>query len=422
MFRFSTLLTKSEAEAGAARPRDPRGDPPPSSAEKTGHPMASGQCVSDRVRRDLDEQMTRLGELLDRVESLEFDGEAAASEMLTLTEGITRPVPASHGRDVPEEVPVPKQRDAGTRPAAASGSLQPRDLACEPAERVETHSGIRCELVVPAGVFARMSDLPVETEPPAPLGNAEEPRIARRPTNTRKKPKPRRRKKRRTTSLSLEASLGISRDYSGAPATPPQAKMGNDDAQQEGARADRTECVTPCSGPDRRRLQETVSLSPIEEGNGGSGAMVASSREAARRAATPANAAATKTEQPAEGDPAPLCAPCSEPSTKETPWRPTDRGPQAIEMPAASSIPEGQPATTSQTQTTAPNRRAPIRRTVDRGRPVGNGSLPGSKSTDSSLRPSGLSQSWSLNALALCGGLLALAALLYVAADLIHWF
>lgn len=107
MFQFSSLLTRSDAES--SRRRLSASSPSPISPSVQSNDEDSltnpaGQCVSDRVRRDLDEQMQRLADLLDRVESIEFERETETADIFSL------------GRnDLPEETAVQPQIFSGTK-------------------------------------------------------------------------------------------------------------------------------------------------------------------------------------------------------------------------------------------------------------------------------------------------------------------
>jgi len=101
MFQFSTLLTRQDA--GISRRRPSAANPQPvrlSAHDNADDSLASpaDHCVSDRVRRDLDDQMLRLGELLDRVESLEFEREAEAAEIFSIGKTDWQQEPAGQPR------------------------------------------------------------------------------------------------------------------------------------------------------------------------------------------------------------------------------------------------------------------------------------------------------------------------------------
>jgi hypothetical protein len=89
MFQFSNLLTRQDAGAGGRRPSTAdshAGPSSPGTADEDSCAGDAGQFVSDRVRRDLDDQMQRLADLLDRVESQEFDREVESADIFSLAE------------------------------------------------------------------------------------------------------------------------------------------------------------------------------------------------------------------------------------------------------------------------------------------------------------------------------------------------
>lgn len=128
MFQFSTLLTRQDAGTRRRRPSAADSEAVSSSAranEEDSLTNAAGQCVSDRVRRDLDDQMYRLSELLDRVESLEFEREAEAADIFAL--GKTDPLeePAGQARIFDEIEATPGTDDGSPAPyATAEGDCE----------------------------------------------------------------------------------------------------------------------------------------------------------------------------------------------------------------------------------------------------------------------------------------------------------
>ncbi|GEM_PF-4600175 len=184
MFQFSSLLARTEAE------RDPRrakhAAPPAVAAAVEVHPNASliadelastsNASVSERVRRDLDEQMQRLADLLDRVESLDVERGGAIDEMLSAVESCTREPAAPHKTDdSPLAVPAELQPNS---PNDALGELGERPvLTIEPlavaASDVMTNEPInRCEVILGNGNATNLADLPPQSGKGAPSGRS----------------------------------------------------------------------------------------------------------------------------------------------------------------------------------------------------------------------------------------------------------
>ena len=87
MFQFSSLLTRPEADQSRRRVTvdKPTNSPHISTDETRDTDFLRDHCVSDRVRQHLDEQMQRLADLLNRVESQEFDQEASTADIFSMT-------------------------------------------------------------------------------------------------------------------------------------------------------------------------------------------------------------------------------------------------------------------------------------------------------------------------------------------------
>lgn len=213
MFQFSTLLTRPDAGTNRRRLSDADPEPRSSSArlnDENSLMSAAGQCVTDRVRRDLDDQMQRLAELLDRVESLEFEREAESADIFSLGETDRPDEPPEQprifdddagapGTDV--EVPAPDvtpdwqfdmyadEGATGDESAATSVVLPPiiplstREIECLTAPSVICNSpstaAIESELFTPLA----NPPLSVEQKPDVPARNESQPITPSRETD-----------------------------------------------------------------------------------------------------------------------------------------------------------------------------------------------------------------------------------------------
>jgi hypothetical protein len=151
MFQFSRLLSKS---ASRVRPDDGLEHCESPDAEPA---VQASDCVSERVRRDLDEQMARLQQLLDRVESLEFEQAAASADLFSTQPEVspTEPQPASaHDPTASEAARQVSQAPGITCDAAAVPNWGGMDQAATQPQLSA------CEIVLGGGVRARLDQLP----------------------------------------------------------------------------------------------------------------------------------------------------------------------------------------------------------------------------------------------------------------------
>jgi len=155
MFQFSLLLNKAES-AARLRLRSDRisatATPHARLADADGLASATASTTSpEQARRELDEQMQRLGDLLDRVESLEFDREAAASEIFSVPPG-----------SPPRISPISVQDDAPRDKDDDDAEL----VLEEPPVTIELMRPVRaaCELKLTSGVFSDSAQVPVAAE------------------------------------------------------------------------------------------------------------------------------------------------------------------------------------------------------------------------------------------------------------------
>ena len=164
MFRFSSLLCRTEEDASPARPLQVRPEPaaaPAWSVALDGSADTSS-CVSDRVRRDLDEQMQRLAELLDRVESLDFDEQAAAGDVLTIHSAPARESAIELDHAAEEHFPAAQHDDPAVPfaepPPGPTFSVLSADGPDQAADTPAPHL-VACEIVLASGVFTRPAEL-----------------------------------------------------------------------------------------------------------------------------------------------------------------------------------------------------------------------------------------------------------------------
>jgi hypothetical protein len=186
MFQFSSLLARTEAEREPRRSK--HAAPPADSTAVEIHPNASlvtdelsstsNACVSERVRRDLDEQMRRLADLLDRVESLDVERDNTIDEVLAAVEA-SAGGPAAHNAidDRPLAVPHELQPNRVDEPRPGPADIDPPVLTITPLASAADESSANepkpcCEVILGNGNASSLADLPslstkdVASDPP----------------------------------------------------------------------------------------------------------------------------------------------------------------------------------------------------------------------------------------------------------------
>ena len=409
MLRFSSLLSKSEP--GERQRRNESG----ATADGTvasGSPEPTSQPGSDRARREIDEQMKRLADLLDRVESLDFEQQAVADAAL--------PEPLELEEEEPDEpegsTDAIRAEDESNRPGAASleiSTAQVCQTAADPTWSVQ-------ELILPASETHSQENSIERLKAPAAITSLPlAPSFHAAPeTSVREESPPAARE---------EPKAGVVEDYrpsrsgAAAKAAPLSRRKESRPSPCSGYVSDSKPLS---SGPDRRPGQK-ISKRTAERRLPASG--LASDLPYPETSSRPRPA---KTEGPqiaycpgpaARDEDLPAVAPATvePPTAREIPKTAQDlvRLVPAPEDPAperASDVPPGRPASSGgRTPPAQPPTNLYVGRSIVTPRPI---------ALETAAAPAVPPDSWSLNVLAICGGLLALAAVLYVAADLIHFF
>ncbi len=196
MFQFSSLLNKKNAEEGGRWKTlaFPQSGPASVRDRSVSVGMAAEQCISDRVRRDLDEQMQRLADLLDHVESLDFAREAATSDFLTSDASLPTPEAtnertATANPDRPRDdsnaqtasaTHVAAIPDTNTDATKASSLVKPSNPIAESGpisslaqtSQQPSRCGGACEVILSSGAVKNIAELALKPTSDRPDNNA----------------------------------------------------------------------------------------------------------------------------------------------------------------------------------------------------------------------------------------------------------